>query len=256
MFELNSSRLSRLNGWSRLNAKHRRRVRGFLENYLGKRGWARSVVENASIDLDGPIPWYTYPSILDLKRVVRPEARVFEYGSGNSTIWWQSRAREVVSVEHDRPWYEHSNAGARSDVRLREPEDQQNAAHYEKLMDIIGDLPELPTHIDAAALIELGLTTEPFLSYIAELMCFPRGYFDVIVVDGMARDACARLAADRVKEGGMIVFDNTDRDHYADAYRHLLDQGFARIDYWGPGPINAYEWCTSIFTKSLDVFRC
>ncbi len=256
MFELNRYRLARLNGWSSLSTVHRRRVRSFLGQYLGKRGWAQSVVQNASVDLNGPVPWYTYPAIRVLERIVPSEAIVFEYGSGNSTLWWQSHAKEVISVEHDRQWYKHSNTGERSDVRLRESEDQSNAEHFEQLREDMGELTALPAHLDAETLTERGMATEPFLSYIAELMTFPRAYFDVIVVDGMAREACAQLASDRVKPGGIIVFDNSDRDEYASAYRHLFDQGFARIDYWGPGPINAYEWCTSIFTKSLDVFRC
>ncbi len=256
MFELNRSRLARLNGWSSLNTVHRRRVRSFLEQYLGKRGWAQSVVQNASVDLNGPVPWYTYPAIRALERIVPSDAIVFEYGSGNSTLWWQSHAKEVVSVEHDPQWYKQPNTGECPDVRLREAEDQSNAEHFDRLREDLGELSALPAHLDMETLVERGMATEPFLSYIAELMTFPHAYFDVIIIDGMAREACAQIASDRIKPGGIIVFDNSDRDEYACAYQHLSDQGFARIDYWGPGPINAYEWCTSIFTKSLDVFRC
>ena len=32
------------------------------------------------------------------------------------------------------------------------------------------------------------------------------------------------------------------------------EAGFRRIDYYGPGPVNRQEWCTSLFVKSLDVF--
>jgi len=256
MLELNSARLARLKGWSPLSSGQRRRVRAFLEQYLGARGWAQSLVQDAAVDLDGPIPWYTYPSIRDLKRVIPTDASVFEYGSGNSTLWWQTHAKEVVSVEHDRPWFEHAKTGERADVRLREAGDAENASLFDELRGVLGELPTPPADLDERTQTARGVTTEPFLSYIAELMTFPSGHFDVIIVDGMAREACARLAADRLKEGGFIVFDNSDRDEYADAYRYLIEHGFARIDYWGPGPINPYEWCTSIFTKSMDVFRC
>ena len=30
---------------------------------------------------------------------------VFEYGSGNGTIWWASRSEFVRAVEHDASWY-------------------------------------------------------------------------------------------------------------------------------------------------------
>ena len=255
MLELNSARLARLKGWSKLNAPQRKRVRAYLEQYLGTRGWARSIVQDASVDLEGPVPWYTYPSIRDLERVIPMDAAVFEYGSGNSTLWWQSHAKQVVSVEHDQLWFEHSNASEHSDVRLRESGDQHNAEYFEELALLLKDISPQLTHLDEPTRTRRGLTTEPFLSYVAELMTFPREHFDVIIVDGMAREACARIAADRLNPNGFIVFDNSDREEYANAYKHLLEQGFARINYWGPGPINPYEWCTSIFTKSLDLIR-
>jgi predicted O-methyltransferase YrrM len=31
--------------------------------------------------------------------------RVFEYGSGGSTLFFGERAKVLVSVEHDREWY-------------------------------------------------------------------------------------------------------------------------------------------------------
>src|SRR3546814_16693648 len=54
------------------------------------------------------LPWWT----LRAKRLVehhlaaRPEARVFEYGAGASTVFLARRARQVVSVEHDPLWYD------------------------------------------------------------------------------------------------------------------------------------------------------
>ena len=31
--------------------------------------------------------------------------RVFEYGSGGSTLFWTFNVQEIVSVEHDTSWY-------------------------------------------------------------------------------------------------------------------------------------------------------
>jgi hypothetical protein len=255
MLGIDAFRLARLDGWGWMNAKGRRQVYRFLEQYLGKRGWAKSVADGGAVDLDGAIPWYTYPAITEIARVLPASAKVFEYGSGNSTLWWRAHADEVVSVEHDADWHAHANTGSGADIRLRDAGDQTNEAYFDPIREIAKPVPAPPASLDAATITRRGLTSEPFLSYVAELMTFPEGYFDVIVVDGMARSACARLASDRLKPGGFIVFDNSDREEYADAYRFLIDAGFARMDYWGPGPINAYEWCTSIFTKSLGVFQ-
>jgi len=35
---------------------------------------------------------------------------VFEYGSGNSTLWWSRRAGKLTSVEDDHVWYEKIKA--------------------------------------------------------------------------------------------------------------------------------------------------
>ena len=39
-----------------------------------------------------------------LERVAQPHLKVFEYGAGNSSLWWAARVAEVVSVEHDAAW--------------------------------------------------------------------------------------------------------------------------------------------------------
>jgi len=245
---------SHLDGWPRTTKKLRKESRKFLEMYLGQRGWAQSVAQSSAVDLDGPIPWYTYPAIRDLARIISPSARVFEYGSGNSTLWWRAHAQEVISVEHDPIWHAHSQAGKEADVRLRQSDDQTNEQHFDHIRSLLTDIPSPPASLDSETIVRRGLANEPFMSYIAELLTCPDQYFDVIVVDGMARSACARLAAQRLKPEGLIVFDNSDRTEYNDAYEFLINAGFARINYWGPGPINPYEWCTSIFTKSLAPF--
>ena len=258
MFELVRFKVKKLPGWANADRRALKTARGFMGDYLGPKGWARSVTDRNAVNLDGPIPWYTYAAIRELERVIPRSAKVFEYGSGNSSLWWNTKAAQVVSVEHDQGWYEHSagktSGGSGADVRLRTQGDQTNAAHHAELADILGQYPQVPGELDAKTALARGVVTEGFESYIAELLTFPDKHFDIIIVDGMAREACARVAMRRLKDGGFIVFDNSDRREYQGAYNTLVESGFARMDYWSPGPINPYEWCTSIFTKSLDIF--
>jgi hypothetical protein len=69
-----------------------------------------------SVDKFGnPIPWYTYPATEYLSHLDFSRLTVFEYGSGNSTLWWAKRAKSVFSVEDDKDWFEKiSNNIARS----------------------------------------------------------------------------------------------------------------------------------------------
>ncbi len=62
-------------------------------DYLEPNGWFTSVKLGRSVDLDGnPLPWITYPAIEMLRRIDILNGRVFEYGAGNSSLWWATRA--------------------------------------------------------------------------------------------------------------------------------------------------------------------
>jgi hypothetical protein len=76
-----------------------------LPDFYGHR---RTELERAAIWSDGtPIPWMTYPAISYLNQIDFSQKQVFEYGAGNSTLFWARRARRVISVEHDPAWYEN-----------------------------------------------------------------------------------------------------------------------------------------------------
>lgn len=117
------------------------------------------------------IPWFTYPAIEYLEQLDFRSRSVFEFGAGNSSLYWSRRAARVVSVEHDRGWYE----------RLR---------------------PRLP------ASHELHLIAEP-AAYARELTRRAER-FDVIVVDGIERRACCAAAVAHLAPGGLIILDNSD----------------------------------------------
>src|SRR4051794_21067460 len=55
--------------------------------------------------LDHAIPWITFDAIAFLKKWLPRGIRVFEYGSGASTMFWVSLDATCVSVEHDPEWY-------------------------------------------------------------------------------------------------------------------------------------------------------
>ncbi len=101
----------------RLLGDRRKRTLTFLRDvYRDARetGWLESAITGRALDGSGePIPWITYPAIAFLETRDWQDIRVFEYGSGASTQWWAKRAKSVVSVEHDKAWFD--------DVRPRVP---------------------------------------------------------------------------------------------------------------------------------------
>lgn len=173
-------------------------------------GFIRSVLDAKPVGPDDePIPWFTYPAIEYLKQFDFSAKRIFEYGSGNSSLFWARHAKEVIAVESDRRWFEHV-------ARTRPPN----------------------------LLLLLETDKENYVSSIRKR----EQKFDVIVIDGQWRNACANICADHLMDHGMIIFDNSDR-HY-DGCTKLRGRGFFQIDFSGFSPINGYASTTSLFIRA------
>lgn len=176
-------------------------------------GWFLSYKLKRSVDgKGGPIPWITYPALEFLAERVKPEMEVFEYGSGNSTMWWASRVKSVVSREHDRGWHDLMKDRVPANVEL--------------------------AHVD----LEYGG------AYSRQILQF-RERFDIVVVDGRDRAACALNAPGALKPGGVILWDNTNRERYADGLNQLAQAGFRRIRFVGMAPIENAASETSILYR-------
>jgi hypothetical protein len=154
------------------------------------------VVDMSDLDL----AWWTYGAISEVEHhldALAGRARVFEYGSGASTLWLSRRAGEVHSVEHDRQFFQYltPRLSEHPSVSLRLVEAVPSA------------LPAVPSQRHGHA----GLD---FSDYVASVDDVP-GELDLVVVDGRARVASARRALPRLAEGGLLLLDNANRAEYA-----------------------------------------
>jgi len=187
----------------------------YRNSCLREKGWFESFILKESINLSRkPIPWYTYPAIDFLEKRLTKEMKVFEYGCGNSTRWYADKVNSVTSVEHDPKWFEIVSQDLPKNVKLirQDLEDQQYAS-------------------------EITRTQEKF---------------DVVVIDGRDRFASTRFSISCLKENGILVFDNSERPKYQEAFAFLENQGYKKLDFVGMGPINCYEWATSIIYKNQN----
>ncbi|RPI65945.1 MAG: hypothetical protein EHM38_10905 [Geobacteraceae bacterium] len=73
-------------------------------------------------------------------------------------------------------------------------------------------------------------------------------FFDIIVIDGLWRYACATKARPLLAPGGLLILDNSD--WYPNTARFLRETQLFQIDFSGFGPINGYTWTTSIFLSA------
>lgn len=198
------------------------------------RHWAHSLTKVydslAMARLD--VPWWSYGAIAEVDAWLaarRRPIRVFEYGSGASTIWLSRRADEVHSVEHHRGFGEMmaTELGKLDNVSLRIVEPVASSAPR------VGSAKEGHQGLD-------------FSSYVDAIDDVP-GQFDLVVVDGRAREACLTKAAARVADDGIIVFDNSRRARYRVA---IAGSGLRERIYRGLTPTLPYPEQTSVLTKA------
>ena len=182
-------------------------------------GYLRSVAHEKPLDANGsPYPWYTYPAVEYVKQLDFSDKTIFEYGCGHSTLFWAARAKTVVSVEHNQEWR---------------------------------DLVSSQVPFNAAIFFEPQSD-----DYAAAINRFDQ-QFDVIVVDGLATERtrlkCVRAALPRLREGGMIILDNSD--WLPESARHLREAGLIQIDMTGFAPSNDYTCTTSFFLHRTFAFK-
>jgi predicted O-methyltransferase YrrM len=87
-----------------------------------------------------------------------------------------------------------------------------------------------------------------FEAYVKTIDNYPDNYFDLVVVDGRARPACIKHAVPKIKRGGVLILDNSDRDYYLESTRFLLS-GWAKKTYRGSVRGLLHKEQTSIFQK-------
>jgi predicted O-methyltransferase YrrM len=183
------------------------------ESYLRTQGWFESYKRRAPVDARGePIPLLTYPALELLSSRLPRDITVFEFGSGHSTLWWAGRVARLVAVEHDPAWYER--------IRARAP------AHVE-------------LHL---------LPLEPGGAYSRRILGHP-GAFDVVVIDGRDRVHCAANAPGALKPGGVIVWDDSDREDYRPGLDALREAGFRRLALVGLAATSERRKETSILYR-------
>ena len=128
-------------------------------------------------------PWLTDPAIDFLEIYLKPDMRILEFGCGGSTIWFKEKCKSVISIEHDWRYYKETKARLKDHSGLR--------------------ILQLP--------------------YYGVMNTFIDNYFDAIIVDGRNRKRCIYHSIPKVKPGGIIMLDNSERPYYHSVYEHLKD---------------------------------
>ena len=152
----------------------------------------------------------------------RIDTRVLEFGSGTSTVWLSKRTHNLVSIEHNRDWYDN----------VKNFLEKDESCHS----------------------VDLKLLPTPYHSVCDE---FPDEHFDVIIVDGRDRIKCLESSIRILKKGGFLILDDAQRERYETASWLLQDWEFtraispARQTHWWQKPLT-FEDRTSDWNRVLE----
>lgn len=178
--------------------------KAYREDPVSVRGHLRTLAAIHDVEdlvaLD--VPWWTYPAIAAVEEHLTSlggRARVFEYGSGASSVWLGRRAAEVHSVEHHVGFAE-----------------VMTTVLAEAGLDGTVDLITVPPTTSATPRIpstRRGEQGRDYADYVRSIDDVP-GEFDLVVVDGRARGACLEQSVRRLAPGGIVLFDDSQRPRY------------------------------------------
>ena len=137
-------------------------------------------------------PWIVPAAIGWLSRRMRRDWNVLELGSGRSTVWLARRSARVVSFEDNEHWV----------ARARE-------------------------QLAAAGVENAELRQLPIERFVPEVAALPDDSHDLVVVDFLEspeaeRVDAVRAARAKVRPGGYLLLDDSDRPAYMGAFE-LLD---------------------------------
>jgi hypothetical protein len=156
-------------------------------------------------------PWWNFRAVSFVEECLPPGARVFEYGGGASTLWLLDKGCDVRTVEHDEGWFRALTART------------------------------------GAGVVELAEPDAGFSAYVNAINDVPDGSLDLVIVDGRERVRCGLAAMPKIKPGGMLLLDDSERSRYQPLHDAL--HGWSAVHLQG---LKAGDWAphqTSLWTK-------
>ncbi len=187
-----------------------------LSGYLLDVGWFSAFKTGEPVDKNfEPLPWLTYSFIDFIIERLRNEFNVFEFGSGNSTLFFAKRVMEVTSVEHNIEW-------------------------YNKLKNKIPDNSNL--------ILSKSDGSEDYVGVLKQ----SNKKYDLIIIDGIHRVDCCLSVSNYLTDKGVIILDDSERVQFSKGIEHLINEGYKRIDYWGIAPGFVIRKCTTIIYKTKN----
>jgi hypothetical protein len=177
---------------------------------------------------ENPKPWMASAAVRFFEKIKDKKGKVFEYGSGASTVFMAERFGEITSVEHEESWQKILKGEL-------ETHKISNVEYIFKGPEPISNQKERnPANPEDYCSIFEGYNPFTFKAYASEIDRFPDQYFDIIIVDGRVRPSCMKHSWPKLKKGGYLVLDNSDRPHYKKMHNEISGQAESKVVFFGP----------------------
>lgn len=216
----------------------------------GLEPWLQSMAFSRGPLVDG-WPWMPFAAIDVIEGRLDKDSRVFEYGAGGSSVFFSTRVGELVSVEHDRAWFEATREVMTERINRPKFNWRGVLAEPQPPTTPIDLPPDDPLSYASSDEVFAG---QSFYDYAAAIDEYPNEYFDVVLIDGRARPSCFMHAMNKVKVDGYIILDNAERASYRYVEETAERVGFESEEIWGPGPYNDYCWRTIFLRRKRQWF--
>lgn len=189
------------------------------DSYLVTNGYAKSYLEKQPVDADGnPLPWMNYAIIDLLKERLTGNEKVFEYGSGYSSLFLSKLCKEVYSVEYDKAWHH----------KVEQLLATNNASN-------------------------VSLIYCEVVNGYENTVAVPNKTFDLVIIDGRKRLECAKAALDYLSPQGVVLLDDSDRSEYAVVFDLYKQRGYKNLKIKGIKPTGFATVQSTIFYKEENV---
>ena len=168
-------------------------------------------------------PFYVPAAIRKIDSLLNKDLKVFEWGSGISTIYFAKRVKELITVEHDKEWYERGLKTFEKEkidnVKLifSSPKDMETFSWQKewKYYRILMHPPRKPQ----------------FKDYMSVIDQYPDLYFDCIAIDGRERVGCLLHALPKLSEEGFIILDDSHRPQYNEIFKILSKWNVKKFNF-------------------------
>ena len=171
--------------------------------------------------ISASLPWMPYSTILKLNYIIKKDFNILETGSGGSSLFFLRRCNNLISVEHDKEW-------------LKKLEKNITQTSFKKRWTVV--------------LKPLNGKSKNESAYLQFLKRQENESFDLISIDGRLRSESLKIVSHKVKKGGYLLLDNSDRNEYKEGIDFIDNLGWSKQDFNG--------FCYSLDWDSKSTMWC